>query len=601
MGVLGRVKSEFAYLRGALRTLNRVKPIKATPNRTMCERMEDVASRHPERVALISERETFTYGDYNGRANRYARFAKSEGIAKGETVALLMPNRPEYLAIWMGVARSGGATALLNTSQTGQALAHSIAIVKPKIAIVAAELLEAFQSALPFLETPPKLFVHGANDTDALRGDEAVMHFSPERLGPDERVTLTLDDKCLYIYTSGTTGLPKAANINHYRVSAMALGFSAVMDVQDGDRLYDCLPMYHSNGGILSTLGVLIQGGSVVIREKFSVREFWTDIIKHQCTLFFYIGELCRYLLNAPPGPHDMAHSVRLICGNGLRPDIWRAFVQRFGIRHIREFYGATEGNIALFNFDSRTGAIGRIPKWAEKRFVVKVVRFDVENEQPMRNAEGYCIPCGPNEIGEIIGEIIDDPMAPANRFEGYADKKADEGKILRDAFQQGDAWFRSGDLVTRDEQGYFYFVDRVGDTFRWKGENVATSEVAETINGHEGVAACAVYGVSLPGQDGKAGMAAILPSDDAFLDLNALADHLARNLPHHARPVFLRIRREMDMTGTFKLRKIDLMREGIEPSDSDEAVLWLETTSGRYRTLDHDIRQDIIAGRIRL
>jgi len=601
MGVLGRVKSEFAYLRGALRTLNRVKPIKATPNRTMCERMEDVASRHPERVALISERETFTYGDYNGRANRYARFAKSEGIAKGETVALLMPNRPEYLAIWMGVARSGGATALLNTSQTGQALAHSIAIVKPKIAIVAAELLEAFQSALPFLETPPKLFVHGANDTDALRGDEAVMHFSPERLGPDERVTLTLDDKCLYIYTSGTTGLPKAANINHYRVSAMALGFSAVMDVQDGDRLYDCLPMYHSNGGILSTLGVLIQGGSVVIREKFSAREFWTDIIKHQCTLFFYIGELCRYLLNAPPGPHDMAHSVRLICGNGLRPDIWRAFVKRFGIRHIREFYGATEGNIALFNFDSRTGAIGRIPKWAEKRFVVKVVRFDVENEQPMRNAEGYCIPCGPNEIGEIIGEIIDDPMAPANRFEGYADKKADEGKILRDAFQQGDAWFRSGDLVTRDEQGYFYFVDRVGDTFRWKGENVATSEVAETINGHEGVAACAVYGVSLPGQDGKAGMAAILPSDDAFLDLNALADHLARNLPHHARPVFLRIRREMDMTGTFKLRKIDLMREGIEPSDSDEAVLWLETTSGRYRTLDHDIRQDIIAGRIRL
>jgi fatty-acyl-CoA synthase len=296
-----------------------------------------------------------------------------------------------------------------------------------------------------------------------------------------------------------------------------------------------------------------------------------------------------------------MAHSVRLICGNGLRPDIWRAFVKRFGIRHIREFYGATEGNIALFNFDSRTGAIGRIPKWAEKRFVVKVVRFDVENEQPMRNAEGYCIPCGPNEIGEIIGEIIDDPMAPANRFEGYADKKADEGKILRDAFQQGDAWFRSGDLVTRDEQGYFYFVDRVGDTFRWKGENVATSEVAETINGHEGVAACAVYGVSLPGQDGKAGMAAILPSDDAFLDLNALADHLARNLPHHARPVFLRIRREMDMTGTFKLRKIDLMREGIEPSDSDEAVLWLETTSGRYRTLDHDIRQDIIAGRIRL
>ena len=601
MGLLERVTSELAYLRGALRTLNRVKPIKATPNRTMCERMEEVANRHPDRVALISEHETFTYGDYNGRANRYARFARAEGIGRNETVALLMPNRPEYLAIWMGVARSGGATALLNTSQTGQALAHSIAIVKPKIAIIAAELLEAYQSALPFLETPPKLFIHGASDVSAPRADEAVMQYSADALAAEERVTLTLDDKCLYIYTSGTTGLPKAANINHYRVSAMALGFSSVMEVKEGDRLYDCLPMYHSNGGILSTLGVLVQGGSVVIREKFSAREFWPDIVKHGCTLFFYIGELCRYLLSAPPSPLDQAHSIRLICGNGLRPDIWRAFSARFGIRHIREFYGATEGNIALFNFDSRPGAIGRIPKWAEKRFVVKVVRFDVENERPMRDANGHCIPCGPGEVGEIIGEIIDDPMAPANRFEGYADKKADEAKILRDAFRNGDAWFRSGDLVTRDEQGYFYFVDRIGDTFRWKGENVATSEVAETINVHAGVVACAVYGVALPGQDGKAGMAAILPSDEEFLDLKALAEHLARNLPHHARPVFLRIRREMDMTGTFKLRKIDLVREGIEPSDSDETVLWLDHASGHYRVLDPDTRREIMEGRLRL
>ncbi len=601
MGLLGRAKSELAYLRGALRTLNRVKPIKATPNRTMCERMEEIANRHPDRIALVSDRETFTYGEYNGRANRYARFARAEGIVKGETVALLMPNRPEYLAIWMGVARSGGATALLNTSQTGQALAHSIALVGPKIAIIAAELLDAWKSALPFLENPPKLFMHGITEMQAPRADEAVMSFSSDALLASEKVTLTLDDKCLFIYTSGTTGLPKAANINHYRVSAMALGFSSVMEVGEGDRLYDCLPMYHSNGGILATLGVLVQGGSVFIREKFSVREFWPDIVKHGCTLFFYIGELCRYLVNAPESPLDRTHRIRLVCGNGLRPDIWRAFSERFGIRHIREFYGATEGNIALFNFDSRPGAVGRIPKWAEKRFVVKVVRFDVENERPLRDASGYCVPCGPGEVGEIIGEIIDDPMAPANRFEGYADKKADEAKILRNVFKEGDAWFRSGDLVTRDTEGYFYFVDRIGDTFRWKGENVATSEVAETINTHQGVAACAVYGVSLPGQDGKAGMAAILPSEETALDLDTLADHLARNLPHHARPVFLRIRREMDMTGTFKLRKIELVREGIEPPSTAEAIHWLDQASGRYRELDHATRAAIMEGRLRL
>ena len=596
MGIFQRAASEIAYLRGALRTLNRVKPIKSTPNRTMCERMEEVAALHPDRIALISDRETFTYGAYNGRANRYARFVQSEGIAKGDTIVLLMPNRPDYLAVWMGVARAGGATALLNTSQSGQALAHSIAIVKPKLAIVSVDLLEAWQSALPFLENPPKLFVHGESAFDA-----ALLGFSPDALSLNERVTLTLDDKCLYIFTSGTTGLPKAANINHYRVSAMALGFSSVMEIEARDRLYDCLPMYHSNGGILSTLGVLIRGGSVVIREKFSAREFWSDIVKHHCTRFFYIGELCRYLLNAPPGPYDRSHKIKLICGNGLRPDIWKSFSSRFGIKHIREFYGATEGNIALFNFDARPGAVGRIPKWAEKRFVVNVVRFDVEHERPMRDKNGHCIPCLPGEIGEIIGEIIDDPLAPANRFEGYADKKADEAKILRNVFCEGDAWFRSGDLVTRDEQGYFYFVDRIGDTFRWKGENVSTNEVAETINTHAGVAACAVYGVSVPGHDGKAGMAAIMPSDDIPLQLDRLVDHLIKNLPQHARPVFIRIRREMDITGTFKLRKIDLMREGIEPPDTAEDIHWYDTGIGQYRVLDSDTRHALKEGRLRL
>ena len=598
MRALSRLKSEVAYLRGALRTLNRVKPIKATPQITILERLEMVAARYAGRIALVSAQETLTYQHLNERINRYARWARAQGLQVGDSVVLMMPNKPDYLCIWLGIARAGGATALINTSQSGHALHHSVGIVKPKLAIVASDYLEIYQAAVETLDDAPQLFVHGGERSDRI--EEIINTYPAEPLLLEERASLTLDDRCVYVYTSGTTGMPKAANINHYRVSAMALGFSAVMNVTPADRLYDCLPMYHSNGGILSTLGVLIQGGSVFIREKFSAREFWSDIIKHQCTLFFYIGELCRYLLNVPEGPLDRAHRIRLICGNGLRPDIFQTFSKRFGIKHIREFYGATEGNIALFNFDSRPGAIGRIPKWAEKRFVVKVVRFDVEHEKPMRDAAGRCIPCKPGEVGEIIGEIIDDPNAPANRFEGYADKRADEAKILRHVFRDGDAWFRSGDLVTRDEDGYFYFVDRIGDTFRWKGENISTNEVAETINTHPGVASCAVYGVAIAGHDGKAGMAALHLSEHESFDLDRLSHHLVDNLPPHARPLFIRLRREADMTGTFKIRKVDLVQEGLTPRETSEPVYLFDHAIQRYRLLDAETRRAILEGLIR-
>jgi fatty-acyl-CoA synthase len=596
-----QLASEIAYLRGALRTLNRVKPIKSQPHVTISERMEGVCARFADRPALLYEGEVIRFRDFDERVNRYARWARAQGVVKGDTVALLMPNCPDYLAIWLGVARAGGATALLNTGQAGHALAYSVSIVEPKLVIVAASLLGTYREALLQIEKPPLLFVHGQADDPAPRVDEAMKGHSAAPLLPAERVRLSLDDRCVYVYTSGTTGLPKAANINHYRVNAMALGFSAVMNVRPSDRLYNCLPMYHSNGGILSTFGVLIQGGSVVIRDKLSVREFWSDIVQYRCTLFFYIGEVCRYLLSAPPSPYDQNHSVRLICGNGLRPDIWKAFSQRFGIRHIREFYGATEGNIALFNFDSKPGAIGRIPKWAEKRFVVNVVRYDVENEKPMRDERGHCIPCAPDEIGEIIGEIIDDPMAPANRFEGYADRSSNESKVLRSVFREGDAWFRSGDLVTRDADGYFYFVDRVGDTFRWKGENISTNEVAEAINSVSGVVASAVYGIGIKGHDGKAGMAALLLSDHEPFDLDTLARHLTHHLPPHARPVFLRLQRAMDMTGTFKIRKVDLMREGLSPSRPEEPIYWFHQEQARYLPWDEATRLAVDEGRIRL
>ena len=278
------------------------------------------------------------------------------------------------------------------------------------------------------------------------------------RLEAGERAALTIEDHALYIYTSGTTGLPKAANINHYRVMLATHAFAGVMDTKPTDRMYDCLPMYHTVGGLVATGAVLLNGGSVVIREKFSAREFWDDVVRYECTLFQYIGELCRYLVHSPPNPNETRHRLRMACGNGLRPDLWEEFKTRFRIPHILEFYGATEGNVNIFNFEGKQGAVGRVPWFVAHRFPIAVVRFDVEQQQPVRNAEGFCERCDANEPGEVIGRIVNDPERPGNRFEGYAAANQNENKILHNVFEKGDAWFRTGDLMRKDAQRLFLF-----------------------------------------------------------------------------------------------------------------------------------------------
>ena len=601
MALIERLASEFAYLKGSLRILRRTSPIARNPHVTINDVLPEVCARFASRTALISENQTLTFGEFDARVNKVAHWARQRGLGKGDVVALLMGNRPDYLCIWLGIARVGAATALINTNLTGAALTHSIAIVKAKITIVGTEHLGAFTQASRALPEVPDLWIHGASDAAAQRLDTALDAMPGDPLPPEARPALTIEDRCVFIYTSGTTGLPKAANINHYRIMAMARGFSALMNTGPDDRMYDCLPMYHSNGGSLATLGTMVEGGSVVIRERFSARDFWSDVVRHECTLFFYIGELCRYLLNTPPGPQDRAHRIRLICGNGLRPDVWTPFVSRFGIPEVREFYAATEGNVVLFNLDSRPGSVGRIPKWAEKRFVVKIVRFDVERGEPIRGPDGFCQPCAPDEVGEILGQIINDPTKPANRFEGYADRAATETKILRDVFEKGDAWFRSGDLMRRDRDGYFFFVDRIGDTFRWKGENVATSEVSETITVFPGIADCTVYGVTVPGCEGRAGMAALVLDPGVDFDPEAFLAYLSSHLPDYARPVFLRIRPALDVTGTFKQRKVDLVKEGADPSGSADPLFVLHPKEKRFVRLDAELYAAIAGGQIRL
>jgi fatty-acyl-CoA synthase len=497
------------------------------------------------------------------------------------------------------VTRVGGVAALLNTNLTGRSLAHCINIVEPRHIVTAASLSAALASAQPHLTTNGRIWLHGDGAGDFPRIDGAVDALPGDALSVNERRPLTVEDRALYIYTSGTTGLPKAANVNHYRLMLVSHSFAGAMDVQQTDRMYDCLPMYHTVGGVIATGALLASGGSTVIRERFAAREFWDDIVRWDCTMFQYIGELCRYLVNTPAGPSERRHRVRLVCGNGLRPDVWPAFKQRFGIPEILEFYAATEGNCALFNFESREGVVGRLPWFLARRFPIKVVRFDVETGEPVRNADGFCVECDADEPGEVIGRILNDPAKPGSRFEGYAEKAATEKKILRDAFEQGDAWFRSGDLMRKDKNGYFSFVDRVGDTFRWKGENVATSEVSEAITAFPGIREANVYGVTLPGHDGKAGMAAVVA--EGGIDLAALRRHLQAQLPDYARPMFLRVTDKIDVTGTFKQKKGALAREGFDPAASGEPIFFDDPQAQAFVRLDPAGYDRLLAGSARL
>jgi fatty-acyl-CoA synthase len=363
--------------------------------------------------------------------------------------------------------------------------------------------------------------------------------------------------------------------------------------------MYDCLPLYHSVGGVVATGAVLVRGGSVVIRDKFSAREFWDDVVDWDCTLFQYIGELCRYLANAPEAPREKQHRLRLCCGNGLRPDIWQKFQDRFAIAKVLEFYAATEGNVSLYNVEGKVGAIGRVPSFLAHRFPLALVKSDPATQEPIRDESGHCVRCATDEVGEAIGRIHDGTAHAAAEFEGYTDAAASQKKILRDVFERGDAWYRTGDLMRADAGGYFYFVDRIGDTFRWKGENVASCEVAAAITAFPGISEATVYGVKISGTEGAAGMAALVI--DGALDLAEMRKHLARALPAYARPLFLRIQDSIAATATFKHQKAELVCQGFDPSASGDAIYFDDPSQQAYVRLDGALFERIKAGAVRL
>ena len=583
-------------LRDWVRALEATAPIAANPQRLLSDVIAELAQTHGDAPALLSARESFSFAELVGRMNRFARWGLDQGLGKGDVVGLMMPNRPEYMAVWLGLSSIGAVVALINTNLRGGALAHCIEIVAPKHVIVAGELAHELRAASAHLPSRPKIWSHGDGEFERL--DLLLERFAAEPLAAQERRAVTTADRALLIYTSGTTGLPKAANVSHRRLLEWSFWFAGLMNAGPQDRMYDCLPMYHSIGGVVATGAVLVRGGSVLIREKFSAKQFWDDVCDWDCTLVQYIGELARYLVNAPKHPRERAHGLRLCCGNGLRADVWEKFQGRFAIPRILEFYAATEGNVSLYNVEGKVGAIGRVPPFLTHRFPLALVKFDAEAGAALRDASGFCVRCGTEEVGEAIGRIPDRDHG-GGEFEGYTDAADSRRKILRDVFAPGDAWYRTGDLMRRDAAGFFYFVDRIGDTFRWKVENVATSEVAEVIAAFAGIAEATVYGVSIPGTEGAAGMATLVV--EGVLDLGEFRRHLARRLPSYARPLFLRLKDRIEITATFKHRKLDLVHEGFDPGATADALFFDDPARQAYVRIDRTLYERIAAGKVRL
>jgi fatty-acyl-CoA synthase len=604
-GASASSQSTAAVAKGWLRGLGMTARLDRDVTRTLPVLINEQALIHADAPALLGESESFTYRELAERSNRYARWTLHQGLGTDDTVCLLMPNRPEYMAIWLGITRVGTTVALLNTNLRGLALAHCINIVKPKHLIVDAELIDVFERAAALVEPSLALWLHGSPATPRAPGqsdtriDVAIERYSEAELTPAESRPVTLSHRALCIYTSGTTGLPKAANVSHHRVMSWSHWFAGIMDTCDSDRMYNCLPMYHSIGGVVALGSLLVAGGSVLVRKKFTAQRFWDDIVEFDCSLFQYIGELCRYLLRSPMTAGAERHRLRLCCGNGLSEDVWRKFKERFNIPQILEFYASTEGNFSLYNLEGKPGAAGRIPPFLAHSFPMAIVKFDFDKGEPARNSSGRCLKCAPNEVGEAIGRIPVDGSHMVNRFEGYTASADSEAKILRDVFIEGDAWLRTGDLMRQDEMGFFYFVDRIGDTFRWKGENVSTLEVACAISSCPGVLEAAAYGVAVPGTEGKAGMAAIVVEDT--FELETLRSHLVERIPDYARPRFLRISNRLEVTETFKQKKQMLVREGFDPNVIDDNLYLDHPERCSYVRLDQGLHDLIKGMRLRL
>nr|WP_170312973.1 long-chain-acyl-CoA synthetase [Prescottella subtropica] len=531
---------------------------------------QDLARRQPDRPFLRFEGGSITYGDANETVNRYADVLARHGVRHGDVVGVLMKNRPETLLVTLAAVKLGAVAGMLNHNQRGDVLAHSLTLLDSRVLVVGDECAEAVASLRgePHAKTV-------LSDAELDREAEAA---DPSNPAVCERIQAK--DRAFYIFTSGTTGLPKASLMSHYRWLKSMSGIGAMgVRLRRNDVLYCALPLYHNNALTVSLSSVLSSGATLAIGRRFSASKFWDDARAEGSTAFVYIGEVCRYLLNQPARPTDRDNDIRLIVGNGLRPEIWTEFTQRFGIDRVAEFYGASECNIAFVNALGMEQTAGLCP------LPYAVVEFDPETGRARRHPDGRLRKVRAGQVGLLLSKVTD-----RSPFDGYTDAAASESKLVRDGFRGGDCWFDTGDLVRR--QGYFHvaFVDRLGDTFRWKGENVATTEVEGALSAHPAIAEAVVYGVAVDGTDGKAGMAAVTLGAGHDFDGARLAADLFDRLPVYAVPLFVRVVESLETTSTFKSRKVELREEGYAPA-VDRLYVLAGRADGYVPTYDGYVR----------
>lgn len=559
---------------------------------------EDLLTKDPDRICFYFDNEIWKASEVEAFSNRVAQVFYRAGYRKGDVVSLLMHNRPEYACVWLGLSKIGVITALINTNLKKNQLVHCLTSANSRALIYTDQFISVIEEIQNDLIEISLYQLFGEFD-QRLKGARNLTKLLDE--ASSDRVTITdppgYRDHLMYIFTSGTTGLPKAAVMPNSRYLLAALASIHLLNLSKKDIIYNPLPMYHTAGGALGVGAAFAHYTSVVLRPKFSASNYFSDCIKYNCTVGQYIGEMCRYILATPVKQDETNHKLRLMVGNGMKASIWSRFVQRFKIPQVTEVYGATEGNVNICNLDNTVGAIGCFPQCLPQTiFPIAIIRIDNETGEPVRNVKGFCERCGVDEPGMLVGLIKQND--PTRQFHGYVDSESSKKKVIENVFKSGDKAFVSGDLVIMNELGYIFFKDRTGDTFRWKGENVSTNEVEAVISSILGLKDCTVYGVEVGDLEGKAGMVAIA-DPQGLTNFDNLAQGLDNELPAYARPPFVRLLDTVELTGTFKLKKVDLQKEGFDPSEIKDKLYFRKGKS--FIPLTSELYRDIVEGKEKL
>lgn len=577
----------------------RVKRIQKKGNVTVADLFRGTVSKHPGKAAFIFEQTTWTFQDVEDFSNRIGNYFKSQGYKKGDVVAVFLHSCPEFVCIWLGLSKIGVITALINNNLRLESLKHCISAADPRAVIFGSDLSVAVRDVRSQLPEDVELYNFGTSPCSEASAKSLLRELDRSPLKPppaDE--TQMFEDALMYIYTSGTTGYPKAAVITHQRFFRFSC-VPSLYNITSKDIMYCTLPLYHSGGGALGVGACLLQGVTLVLRKKFSASKFWEECIEHKVTVIQYIGELCRYLLAQPYSPSEKQHSVRVAFGNGLRPQIWNEFQSRFGISKIGELYGSTEGNVAFFNIDYTPCACGFVSVIFPKLLPFYFIKVDPITGELLRDKNGLAIQANTGEPGLVVGKIVKERGIT---FDGYLNQQETAKKLGHNIFKKGDIYFLTGDLLIKDEYGYVYFHDRIGDTFRWRGENVSTAEVEAIMSNILSLRDVVVYGVKIPGTEGRAGMAAIADPHNKGIDLSSLVQGLKEKLPIYAHPIFLRIiLGDVSLTGTFKLQKTKLRQEGFDVGVVKDKLFYFDSQVKQYVDLDEGKYAKIVSGEIRM